>query len=81
MPISSHSGGTNLHIIVTGGAGFIGSNLTAALLRDGHRVTIFDSLTRTGSERNLDWLQGQAPDGAMRFVCGDVRDTDLVRPC
>jgi CDP-paratose 2-epimerase len=79
MPISSHSGGTNLHIIVTGGAGFIGSNLTAALLRDGHRVTIFDSLARTGSERNLDWLQGQAPDGAMRFVCGDVRDTDLVR--
>ena len=79
MPISSHSGGTNLHIIVTGGAGFIGSNLTVALLRDGHRVTIFDSLNRTGSERNLDWLQGQAPDGAMRFVCGDVRDTDLVR--
>jgi CDP-paratose 2-epimerase len=68
-----------LHVIVTGGAGFIGSNVTAAFLRDGHRVTIFDSLARAGVERNLEWLEAQAPAGALRFVRGDVRDADLVR--
>ncbi|HEY0581599.1 MAG TPA: NAD-dependent epimerase/dehydratase family protein, partial [Chloroflexota bacterium] len=72
-------GGSALHVIVTGGAGFIGSNVTAAFLRDGHHVTMFDSLIRPGSERNLDWLQAQARPGALRFVHGDVRDADLVR--
>jgi CDP-paratose 2-epimerase len=68
-----------LHVIVTGGAGFIGSNVSAAFLRDGHHVTVFDSLARPGSERNLEWLRDQASSGAFTFVRGDVRDTDLVR--
>ena len=68
-----------MHVIVTGGAGFIGSNVTAAFLRDGHRVTIFDSLARPGVERNLDWLQVQAFEGALRFMRGDVRDAELVQ--
>jgi CDP-paratose 2-epimerase len=68
-----------LHAIVTGGAGFIGSNVTAAFLRDGHRVTVFDSLVRPGSEQNLEWLQAQARPSALRFVQGDVRDTRLVQ--
>jgi CDP-paratose 2-epimerase len=68
-----------LHVIVTGGAGFIGSNVTAAFLRDGHRVTILDSLTRAGSERNLAWLQSQPWRGALNFVRADVRNADLVR--
>ena len=66
-------GGPSLHVIVTGGAGFIGTNVTAAFLRDGHRVTIFDSLTRPGSERNLKWLQGRGFRGALTFVRADVR--------
>jgi CDP-paratose 2-epimerase len=79
MSTTRKSGGTSLHVIVTGGAGFIGSNVSAAFLRDGHRVTIFDSLARPGVEGNIDWLEAQAPAGALRFVHGDVRDTDLVR--
>jgi CDP-paratose 2-epimerase len=76
---STHrSGGNRLHVIVTGGAGFIGSNLSAALLRDGNRVTVFDSLVRPGVERNLTWLEAQAPAGAFHFVHGDTRDADLV---
>lgn len=68
-----------MYVIVTGGAGFIGSNVAAGFLRGGHRVTVFDSLVRPGVERNLDWLEARAPAGNLRFVCGDVRDADLVR--
>ena len=68
-----------LHVIVTGGAGFIGSNVTAAFLRDGHNVTILDNLARPGVERNLEWLEKQASNDALRFVRGDVRDAELVR--
>lgn len=68
-----------MHVIVTGGAGFIGSNVSAAFLRDGHRVTIFDNLTRPGSERNLEWLRSHAARGRLGFVQGDVRDADLVQ--
>ena len=42
--ITRDHGGQGLHVIITGGAGFIGSNVSAALLRDGQRVTVFDSL-------------------------------------
>lgn len=68
-----------MHVLVTGGAVFIGSNVSLAFLRDGHRVTIFDNLSRPGSERNLDWLQSQAEPEAVHFVHGDVRDANLVR--
>ena len=68
-----------MHVIVTGGAGFIGSNVAADFLQDGHRVTVFDSLTRPGVERNLEWLESRAPTAKLRFVHGDVRDADLVR--
>ena len=77
--ITRDHGGQGLHVIITGGAGFIGSNVSAALLRDGQRVTVFDSLARPGSERNLEWLQTLAPPGHLRFVRGDVRDIDAVR--
>ena len=68
-----------MHVIVTGGAGFIGSNVAAGFLHDGHRITIIDSLVRPGVDRNLEWLQAQAPTDRLRFVRGDVRDADLVR--
>jgi CDP-paratose 2-epimerase len=68
-----------LHLIVTGGAGFIGSNVAAAFLREGRQVTVLDSLQRRGSERNLDWLEAQPNAAGLRFVKGDVRDAELVR--
>src|SRR5262249_4781045 len=66
-------------ILVTGGAGFIGSNLVNSLLSDGYQVTIFDALLRRGTGHNLAWLRRQQPDGQLRFVQGDVRDFDAVR--
>jgi CDP-paratose 2-epimerase len=67
------------HVLVTGGAGFIGSNLVHNLLSDGSRVTVFDSLARRGTEHNLAWLRGRHPPHLWRFIQGDVRDFNAVR--
>jgi CDP-paratose 2-epimerase len=63
--------------LITGGAGFIGSNLADALLQQGKRVVVFDNLSRRGAEQNLERLQSLYGDG-LQFVLGDVRDFDLV---
>src|SRR5919197_1157314 len=75
------TGGTRVigSILVTGGAGFVGSNLVHSLLRDGHNVTIFDAFSRPGSERNLAWLSSQHRNGHLRCIQGDVRDFDALR--
>jgi UDP-glucose 4-epimerase len=57
------------HALVTGGAGFIGSHLTRALLADGRRVTVLDNLSVGRRE--------VVPEGA-RFVHGDVRDDAAI---
>ena len=64
--------------LVTGGAGFIGTNLTARLVEDGLEVVVLDNLTRPGSELNLRWLRRSYGD-AVRFVRSDVRDQRAVR--
>jgi len=63
--------------LITGGAGFIGSNLADALASDGWVVWIFDLLARPSVERNLAWLQEQH-GGRIRFIRGDVRDFPAV---
>lgn len=59
--------------LVTGGAGFIGSNLSAYLLSDGWEVTLFDNLSRLGSEENLAWLRQNHPK-KLTIEVKDVRD-------
>lgn len=44
-------------VLITGGAGFIGTNLADRLLEEGRRVIIYDNLSRPGVERNLLWLR------------------------
>lgn len=58
--------------LVTGGAGFIGSNLCEAILRMGHRVRCLDDLS-TGKQSNVDMFAG---DPSYEFVLGDVKDLD-----
>jgi CDP-paratose 2-epimerase len=58
--------------LITGGAGFIGSNLARRLLDSGTDVTVYDNLARPGVERNLAWLLSRYP--ALRFEHADVRD-------
>ncbi len=65
-----------MNILITGGAGFVGCNLAARGLRDGHHVAILDNLSRPGSEKNLAWLRGLGP---IEFHQGDVRDFALLR--
>jgi len=62
------------NVVVTGGAGFVGSNLAANLARDHWHVTVYDALLRAGSEHNLAWLRQVFPGECLRFVHGDVRD-------
>lgn len=65
--------------LVTGGAGFIGSNLVTRLLNKKEQVVIFDNLSRAGSVRNLEWLTKTYGENAFKLVQGDVRDAELVR--
>ncbi len=58
-------------IIITGGAGFIGSNIAARYMKQGTKVVIFDNLSRAGVEHNLRWLKDQ---GDFTFIKGDVRN-------
>jgi len=62
-------------ILVTGGAGFIGSNLTEALLRKGHRVRVLDNFS-TGKRANL-ILDETYP--SLEIVEGDIRDFALCQ--
>ena len=72
--------------LVTGGAGFIGCNYVHRLLGRGEtspsaaevQVTVYDNLSRRGTEANVAWLREQHGRGAFRLIVGDVRDADAL---
>ena len=58
-------------ILVTGGAGFIGSNVADRLARDGNDVLVYDVLARPGVEANLAWLKKRHPQ-RVSAILGDA---------
>jgi UDP-N-acetylglucosamine/UDP-N-acetylgalactosamine 4-epimerase len=66
---------TGRKILVTGGAGFIGSNLCEDLLAHGNEVTCLDNLS-TGKEKNIASLRS---DPRFRFIQGDIRELQTCR--
>ena len=64
-----------MKILITGGCGFLGSNLAAAALDRGTELMVFDNLSRTGSTANLEWLRGK---GEFTHVHGDIRNPNDV---
>ena len=64
--------------LITGGAGFVGSNLAHRLLSDGERVILLDNLSRPNVERNVARLR-HAFGARSELQLGDIRDEHLVR--
>ncbi|PZR77195.1 MAG: CDP-paratose 2-epimerase [Chthoniobacterales bacterium] len=65
------------HVLVTGGAGFVGCNLAHRLAQNGERVLVFDNLSRAGVEQNVAWLRSEHPE-SVHLLVGDVRDSHAV---
>ncbi len=66
-----------MKLLITGGCGFLGSNLASDALSRGDELVIFDNLYRNGSRDNLLWLQAQ---GKFNFEHGDIRNkADITR--
>jgi UDP-glucose 4-epimerase len=63
-----------MRVLITGGAGFVGSHLADALLAAGHEVTAFDNLS-TGSIDNIEHLKGQP---AFRYVIESVQNEPVL---
>lgn len=68
-----------MKILITGGCGFLGSNIAASYLESGDEVVVIDALFRHGSEANLEWLKGLPADLPLAFYQGDLADHDVVK--
>ena len=70
--------GNTRPVLITGGAGFIGSNLADRLAADGHHVLIYDALLRPGVEENLAWLKQRYP-ARVSAIVEDLRNEAALR--
>jgi CDP-paratose 2-epimerase len=73
-----HTNGKAKPILITGGAGFVGSNLAHRLLSAGNRVRLLDNLSRSGVERNLRWLIETHGD-LVDIEVPDVRNLSIIK--
>jgi CDP-paratose 2-epimerase len=60
-----------MNILITGGAGFVGTNLAERMLNKDHTVIVIDNLYRQGSEKNLQWLKQKYPQ--LIYINHDIR--------
>lgn len=64
---------------MTGGAGFIGSNLVHRLLGEGHEVTLYDNLSRSGCQQNIQWLRQTHGGASFCLIQGELGDFDQLQ--
>ena len=64
--------------LITGGCGFLGSNIASHYLNQGSEVVVIDALLREGGESNLRWLENRDGGGAFTFIKGDLADYGMV---
>ncbi len=64
-----------MKLLITGGCGFLGSNLASHGIKEGNEVVVFDNLSRLGTTENLTWLK---EIGGFEFVHGDIRNKNDV---
>ncbi len=64
-----------MKLLITGGCGFLGSNLASHGIKQGYEITVFDNLSRLGTTDNLEWLK---TFGEFEFVHGDIRNKNDV---
>jgi len=73
-----HGASKDRPVLVTGGCGFIGTNVAHRILSSGQPVMVFDNLSRPGVERNLRWLRETHGD-LVRIEAADVQDAHALR--
>ncbi len=64
-----------MRYLITGGCGFLGSNIAEKLIKENEDVIVFDSLFRVGACQNLEWLRNI---GEFTFIQGDIRNRNDV---
>lgn len=64
-----------MKLLINGGCGFLGSNLASYAIEHGYEVTVFDNMSRLGSDRNREWLTTL---GDFAFIHGDTRNKNDV---
>jgi CDP-paratose 2-epimerase len=62
--------------LITGGCGFVGSNIASTLIKRGEKVVLLDNLSRIGSDENLRWLQSQ---GEIVFIHADTSNAAVLK--
>jgi len=67
-----------MKVLITGGCGYLGSNLAASYLQEGAEVIVVDALFRRGSAANLAWLENQSFGGQFHFIQSDLADAEGV---
>lgn len=67
-----------MRVLITGGCGFIGSNLANYFLNEGSEIFILDNLSRAGTEKNKRWLEENHKSN-LTFKQGDVRDFEMLK--
>jgi CDP-paratose 2-epimerase len=77
LTVEQMNGHDHRPVLITGGAGFIGTNVAHRFLQSGYRVIIYDNLSRNGVERNLAWLERNYGD-MVQVEIGDVRNEQAL---